>query len=153
MILRTETEISVTVATEETIGKKWRLFTKSLVQRRTGKKIILLSHKRDPLIMAFLRTCERAATITSRHLINVPSKERFPIARNLLVLDRRLVQLQVPRPLFSLFYSFCYLTRVFSRPDKLRRSKRDMCFVFFDRSSIFDFVFRIVWKHCFSWKM
>lgn len=91
----------------------------------------------------------RRATITSaRHLINVPSKERFPIARNLLVLDRRLVQLLVPRPLFFLFYSFRYLIRGCSL-DRINFEDLDERCVFcalwsYICSYIFGFVFRIV---------
>lgn len=95
--------VKALIAARETAEKKRRLFTKSLARRASGRKENNPSSARTRLLLitAFLCTCERAvphrAITSARHLINVPSKEWFPIARNLLALDRRLHSALRPR--------------------------------------------------------
>lgn len=99
--------------------KKRRLFIKSLAQRALGWKENNPSSAwtKPLLITAFLCTCERAvphrAITSARHLINVPSKEWFPIARNLLALDRRLhsVLSALSPGHFSLHFIYSALSR------------------------------------------
>lgn len=103
----------VPIATRETVGKKRRLFTKSLVQRASGRKENNPSSDETSINHGFsLHVWTRRAAITSaRHLINVPSKEWFPIARNLLALDRRLHSALRPPSHFSPQFIYSAVSR------------------------------------------